>query len=168
MGLSEIAAGVSTTTEQRDRGVATVDDTDRDLAAALSQFADELPCAPAAAATVADAYVGGAPVDAAAHDADVAPVTAAKTLHRLGFEGLSPISATGDRVLGDYLDGRVSRADARALLSLSDVEFALATYVATHDHIDGARGVVEGALDDESSVAADGLDGATPDADEWL
>jgi len=168
MGLSDIAAGVSTTTEQRDRGVATVDDTDRDLAAALAAFADELPCAPAAAAAVADAYVGGAPVDAAGHDADVAPVTAAKTLHRLGFEGVSPTSTTGDRVLADYLDGRLSRADARALLSLSDVEFALATYVATHDPIDGARGVVEGALDGESSVAADGLDGATPDADEWL
>jgi hypothetical protein len=168
MGLADIAAGLSTTTEQDERGVASVDATDRDLAGALAPFADDLPCAPAAAAAVAKAYVGGAAVDAAGHDAGVAPITAAKSLHRLGFAGLSPVSDTGDRVLEDYLAGRMSRADARGLLSVSDAEFALATYVATHDAIEGARDVVEGALAAErtASVAKrDALDAAIPDGE---
>ena len=168
MGLADIAAGLSTTTEQREQGVASVDATDRDLADALDRFAENLPCAPAAAAAVAEAYVGGAAVDAAGHDAGVAPITAAKVLHRLGFAGLSPVSATGERVLEDYLAGRASRADARGLLSVSDAEFALATYVATHDPIEGARDVVEGALaaDRTASVAKrDALDAAMPDGE---
>jgi len=170
MGLADIAAGLSTTIEQDERGVASVDATGRDLAARLEAFADDLPCEPAAAAAVAEAYVGGAAVDAAGRAADVAPVTAAKTLHRLGFEGLSPVTATGERVLEDYLSGRVSRADARGLVGVTDAEFALATYLATHDPIDGARGVVEGALENErtASVAKrDALDATMPDADEW-
>jgi hypothetical protein len=170
MALSDIAAGLSTTTEQRERGVASVDATDRDLADALDAVADDLPCAADAAALVVDGYVGGAPVDAAGHDADVAPVTAAKTLHRLGFEGLAPTSATGDRVLEDYLAGRVSRADARGLLSIPDAEFALATYVATHDPIDGARAIVEGALENEQRASAakrDAFAETMPDADEF-
>lgn len=171
MGLSEIAAGLSVTTEQDERGVANVDATDRDLAGKLDEFDDDLPCDPAAAAAVAEAYVGGAPVDAAGHDGGVAPVTAAKTLHRLGFEGLSPVAATGRRVVDDFLAGRVSRVDARALVDVSDAEFALATYVATHDPIAGARGVVEGALEDgtEASVAKrDALAATMSDADEFV
>lgn len=170
MGLADIADGLSTTTEQDERGVASVDATDADLADALAGFAADLPCEPAAAAAVAEAYVGGAPVDAAGHDAGVAPMTAAKTLHRLGFAGLSPVSATGERVLEDYLDGRVSRADARGLLSLTEAEFALAAYVATHDALEGARDVVEGALaaDRTASVAKrDALDAAMPDGEDW-
>lgn len=171
MGLSEIAAGLTTTTEQADHGVASVDATDRDLASRLREYAAELPCDAPCAAAVAEAYVGGAAVDAAGHAAGVAPVTAAKTLHRLGFEGLSPISATGERVLEDYLDGRLSRADARGLLTTSDAEFALATYVATHDAIEGVRGVVEGALEAEhraSTEKRDALDATMPDADDFL
>ena len=151
MGLADIAAGLSTTTEQDERGVASVDATDAGLADALAAFAEDLPCEPAAAAAVAEAYVGGAPVDAAGHDADVPPMTAAKTLHRLGFTGLSPVAATGERVLEDYLAGRASRADARGLLSLSDAEFALATYVATHDPVDGA-------LEDERTATVEKRD----------
>jgi hypothetical protein len=171
MGLADIAAGLSTTTEQDERGVASVDVTDRDLGARLAPFADALPCESTTAAAVAESYVGGAPVDAAGHAAGVAPITAAKTLHRLGFEGLSPVSATGDRVLDDYLAGRVSRADARGLLAVSDAEFALATYLATHDPIDGARGVVEGALATEQAASVekrDALAATMPDADEWV
>ena len=158
MGLADIAAGLSTTTEQDERGVASVDATDAGLADALAAFAEDLPCEPAAAAAVAEAYVGGAPVDAAGHDADVPPMTAAKTLHRLGFTGLSPVTATGERVLEDYLAGRASRADARGLLSLSDAEFALATYVATHDPVEGVRGVVDGALEDERTATVEKRD----------
>ncbi|WP_323674376.1 hypothetical protein [Halorubellus sp. PRR65] len=168
MGLADIAAGLSTTTEQDERGVASVDATDAVLGDALAEFAAALPCKPVAAAAVAEAYVGGAAVDAAGHDAGVAPMTAAKTLHRLGFAGLSPVSATGERVLEDHLAGRVSRADARGLLSLSDAEFALATYVATHDAIDGARDVVEGALAAERTASVekrDALDATMPDGE---
>lgn len=168
MGLADIAAGLTTTTEQDEHGVASVDATDRDLGDALASFADDLPCAPDAAAAVAEAYVGGSAVDAAGHDAGVAPITAAKVLHRLGFAGLTPVSATGERVLEDYLAGRVSRADARGLLSVGDAEFALATYVATHDPVEGARGVVEGALATErtASVAKrDALDATMPDGE---
>jgi hypothetical protein len=170
MALSDIAAGLSTTTEQNDRGVASVDATDDDLAGRLAGHADALPCDPTTAAAVAEAYVGGAPVDAAGHDAGVAPVTAAKTLHRLGFDGLSPVSTVGERVLADYLDGRVSRADARGLVSVSDAEFALATYVATHDPIDGVRAIVDGALSEHGSASVakrDALGAAMPDGDEW-
>lgn len=158
MGLADIAAGVSTTTEQADRGVAEVDATDRDLAARLAAVADALPCEPAAAAAVAEAYVGGSAVDAAGHAAGVPPVTAAKTLHRLGFEGLSPVTATGERVLEDYLRGRVSRADARGLLSISEGEFALASYLATHDPIPGASGIVDDALANRSDASVEKRD----------
>lgn len=158
MGLADIAAGLETTTEQAERGVATVDATDRDLAARLDAFADALPCDAAAAAAVAEAYVGGAAVDAAAHDAGVPPVTAAKTLHRLGFDGLSPLSPTGERVLDDYRRGRVSRADARGLLSVTDGEFAFATYLATHDPIADARGVVDDALANGSNASVEKRD----------
>jgi hypothetical protein len=44
MGLSDIAAGVEVTTEQRDRGVATVDDTDVSLAERLADYETALPC----------------------------------------------------------------------------------------------------------------------------
>jgi hypothetical protein len=173
MGLSEIAAGLETTTEQADRGVAAVDATDRDLADALATDldADALPCDPAAAATVAESYGGGSPVDAASYDADVAPITAAKTLHVLGFEGLMPLAPTGERVLEDYLNGAISRHDARGLLDVTDAEFALATYLATHDPIDGARSVVEGALETEDNATVakhDALDATLPDATDSL
>jgi hypothetical protein len=64
--------------------------------------------------------------------------------------------------------GAVREHDVRGLLSLTDAEFALATYVATHDAVDGARGVVEGALaaDRRASTAKrDALDAAMPDGD---
>ncbi len=145
MGLSDIAAGVEVTTEQRDRGVATVDRTEQSLSERLATIAEELPCTGEAAATVVERYAGGGSVGAAARTADVAPMTAAKTLHLLG-ESVSPVGPTGRDVIDDYLAGELSRTDARQLARVSETEFALAVYVATHDPLPDARAAVEDAL----------------------
>jgi hypothetical protein len=146
MALSDIADGLEVTTRQRERGVATVHGVDRPLAHRLERHGDALPCAPAEAAAVVEAFVGGRSVGESAREADVAPVTAAKTLHRLGFDGVTPLSPTGHDVLRDWLAADLSRSDALALTGASEREFALATYVETHDAIDGACELVEGAL----------------------
>ncbi|WP_144905034.1 DUF7858 family protein [Halobellus captivus] len=135
MGLSEIAAGLELTTEQVQRGVATVDDTDVDLDARLREYEDDLPCTAAGAATVLDRYDAGTSVGDAGEAAALAPVTAAKLLHRCGFEGVTPLSPTAHRVLRDWIDGRLSRADALELTGADEAEFALAAYVETHDRI---------------------------------
>jgi hypothetical protein len=132
MGLSEIAAGLELRTEQVQRGVATVDDTDVDLDARLREYEADLPCTAAAASTVLERYDEGASVGDAGEAAALAPVTAAKLLHRCGFEGVSP---TARRVLRDWIDGRLSRADALELTSSDEAEFALAAYVETHEPI---------------------------------
>jgi len=135
MGLSEIAAGVEVTTEQTDCGVATVDDTDVDVERRLREFEADLPCTAAAAGTVLERYRAGESVEGAAAAASLAPVTAAKLLHRCGFEGIAPLSPTARRVLCDWLDGRLARAEALELTGATDAEFALAAYVETHDRI---------------------------------
>ncbi|MFB6142738.1 MAG: hypothetical protein ABEJ30_05285 [Halorientalis sp.] len=154
MGLSDIAAGIETTTRQRDRGVAAVDATDRSLAGRLEAFADDLPCAPGAAAAVVEAYAGGASVGESAREGGVVPVTAAKTLHLLGVEGVTPLSPTGRDVVRDWLSADVSRADAMALTGASEEEFALAAFVETHDPLPGAREVVDEALAPADSMVA--------------
>ncbi|MFB6136162.1 MAG: hypothetical protein ABEJ04_05345 [Halobacteriaceae archaeon] len=147
MGLADIAAEVGTTTvSQRERGVAAVDDTSETLADGLAPFGDDLPCTPAAAATLLEAYADGATVGEAGDAAGVAPVTAAKALHLVGVEGVTPLGPTGRRVVRDWLDARLSRADARTLTDASETEFALAVFVETHDPLEGARAVVESAL----------------------
>jgi len=135
MGLSEIAAGVESTTEQVDRGVATVDDTGVDLDRRLREHEAALPCTAAAAATVLEEYRSGADVGVAGESAALAPVTAAKLLHRCGFDGITPLSPTARRVLRDWLDGRLSRTEALELTGATDAAFALAAYVETHDPI---------------------------------
>ena len=135
MGLSEIAAGVESTTEQVERGVATVDDTGVDLDRRLREFESELPCTAAAAATVIKEYRSGADVGAAGDTAALAPITAAKLLVRCGFDGITPLSPTARRVLRDWLDGRLGRTEALELTGATDAEFALATYAETHDPI---------------------------------
>lgn len=135
MGLSEIAAGVESTTEQVDRGVATVDDTDVDLDGRFREHEADLPCTAAAAATVIEEYQSGAGVGAAGEPAALPPVTAAKLLHRCGFDGITPLSPTARRVLDDWLDGRLGRTEALELTGATDAEFALAAYVETHDSI---------------------------------
>lgn len=142
--LSDIAAGLEVTAEQRDRGVATVDDTDRSLAERLAGVG-KLPCTPEAAAVLVEAYAGGASVGESAREAGVAPTTAAKTLHLLG-EDVNPLAPTARRVVRDWLAGAVSRADALALTGADEAEFALAVYVETHDPLPDARDALAGAL----------------------
>lgn len=166
MGLSDIAAGVeTTTTEQRTRGVASVDRTDRSLADRLGAVAEELPCTPEAAATVARTYAGGASVEESAAEAGVVSVTAAKALHLLG-EPVDPLTPTAGRILDDWLAGEISRTEAKRLIGVGDDEFALGAYVATHEPIAGAEAVVADAL--STGRESDPLSDAVGDADDWL
>jgi hypothetical protein len=145
MGLSDIAAGVEVVDEQRDRGVAAVDRTEEDLAERLGSYADDLPCSPAEAATLVEAYAGGSSVGDAARAAGLSPTDGAKALHLFG-ESVSPVGPMGREVVGDWLDGQLGRSEAIRLAGASEREFALAAYVETHDPIEGAREAVEGAL----------------------
>lgn len=152
MGLSEIAAGLTVTTRQRERGVAIVDDTHESLVDWLEETDSELPCSPETAAALVDAYAGGASVGAAAAVADTVPMTAARTLHRLGTPGITPLSPLAREILDDYLAGALTRSDAIALAGVSEHEFALGAYVATHDPIPGSREVVQAALSPTESA----------------
>jgi hypothetical protein len=165
MGLSEIAAGVEVTTEQRDRGVATVDDTDATLAERLAAHADALPCSADAAATVVEVYAGGEAVGTAARVADIAPITAAKTLHLLS-ESVSPLGPTGREIVRDWLAAELSRAEARDLTGATEREFALAAYVETHDPLSGVEEAVAGVLAPERGT--DPLADARSDLPELL
>ena len=145
MGLSEIAAGIEVTDHQEQRSVATVDETDTTLADRLEPFAESLPCSPAEAAAVLERYSEGGSVGASGRTAGVAPTTAAKTLHLLG-ESVSPLGPTGREIVGDYLDGRLSRSEALELTRVGDESFALAVYVETHEPLEEACEAVEGFL----------------------
>ena len=149
VGLSDIAAGIEVTDEQRDRGVASVDDTDTDLAERLSAFAADLPCSASEAATLVESYAAGKSVGGAARAAGLAPATGARTLHRLG-EPVCPLSPVERDVVRDFLDARMGRTDAVSLVG-SETEFALGVYCETHDPIPGAVETLEGALAVESS-----------------
>lgn len=146
MGLSDIAAGLTVTTRQCERGVATVDDTTESLAEWLEQTDAEIPCTPETAAEIVEAYAGGASVGAAAAVADTVPMTAAKTLHRLGTPGITPLTPLDSEILEDYLSGELTRTDAIALAGVSEHEFALGAYIATHEPLSGARDAVEASL----------------------
>ncbi|WP_254543096.1 DUF7858 family protein [Halomarina pelagica] len=154
MGLSDIAAGLEVTTEQRERGIATVDATETALDERLAAFSAELPCSPEAAAAVVETYAEGASVGASAATADLPAMTGAKVLHLLG-EHVSPLGPTGRDLVRDWLDARLSRADALALSGASESAFALAVYVETHDPISGASEALEGVLapDGDAAVA---------------
>ncbi len=174
MTLSDIADGLEVTTEQRDRGVASVDataDGEAGLRERLGEFADELPCDAASAATVVEGHVAGKSVGESARAAGVAPVTAAKTLHLLGCEGVSPLTPDAHRIVRDWLSADLSRAEATELTGASETEFALAAFVETHEPIPGANDVVTGALAPDGDAAVekrDALAGATGDASELL
>lgn len=168
MGLADIAEGVTVTTRQRERGVASVDRTGESLAAQLAALDGDLPVDADVAASLAEAYSGGASVGDAASEAGVPPTTAAKALHRLGFEGLSPLSPLQRDVLDDWLTGECSRADAVELTGAGDREFALAAYVATHEPVEGAAEAVDGALStsrDAMVEKRDALAATLPDVD---
>ncbi|MFB6222623.1 MAG: hypothetical protein ABEH86_02990 [Haloarcula sp.] len=145
MALSDIAAGLEVTTQQRDHGVAAVDETDAPLPERLAPVDDSLPCSPSAAATVVEAYAAGKSVGDAGRTAGVAPVTAAKTLHLVG-EQVSPVGPRGREIVSDWLAGDLSRCDAIELTGTTEREFALAVYIETHDPLPAARDAVEGAL----------------------
>jgi hypothetical protein len=145
MGLGDIASGLEVTTEQRDRGVATVDRTDDSLAERLAAHAGALPCAPETAATVVEQYASGKSVGGAARAAGTVPTTAAKTLHLLG-ESVHPLGPTGREVVQDWLAGKLSRTEAVDLARASEAEFALAVYVETHDPLADACAAVEDTL----------------------
>lgn len=153
MTLSDIAAGIETTATQHERGVPTIDGTDEDLASRLADYAADLPCEPAAAATVLERYARGTSVGDVARAAAVAPMTAAKTLHRCGEPGLSPLGPTGRRIVRDWLSGDLSRSDALELTRASDEEFALAAYVESHDPVPGLVEASEAALGPTGSAS---------------
>lgn len=150
MGLSEIAAGIEVTAEQRDQGVATRDETDASIEERLAPFDERLPCSPASASTLLETYLEGASIGRAAAVAGVPETTAAKTLYLLG-EPIEPLTPTATRVLEDWLAGELSRTDARRVAGVGESEFALGAYIATHDPIEGAESALAGA----ASVATD-------------
>ncbi|QLG60684.1 DUF7858 family protein [Halorarum salinum] len=167
MALSDIAAGIEVTTEQRDRGVATVDDTGGDLRDRLAGRADALPCTPAAAATVLESHTGGTSVGESAREAGVAPMTAAKALHRCGVPGVSPLAPAGRRVVRDWLAGELPRSDALELTGGDEAAFALAAYVETHDPVPELAEAVESAAGPDGNATVekrDALAGTMTDA----
>jgi len=167
MGLADIAEGVTVTTRQRERGVASVDRTTESLSSRLAAVEADLPVGADAAATMAEAYAGGASVGDAATEAGVAPTTAAKTLHRLGFEGLSPLSPLQREMVQDWLAAECSRADALELTGASEREFALAAFVATHEPVEAAAAAVESALSNAGDAMVekrDAMAATLPDA----
>lgn len=167
MGLAEIAEGIEVTATQDERGVATVDDTDATLAERLEPFADELPCAPEAAATVLEQYAAGGSVGEAGRAAGVVPTTAAKTLHLLG-ESVCPLGPTGRDIVRDWIAGELSRRDALELTRVGREEFALAVYVETHDPLEEACSAVEGVLAARRAESRQPLSSALGDAGELL
>jgi len=158
MALSDIAAGLEVTAEQRDYGVATVDDTARDLHERLAPYSETLPCETDAAVTIVESHASGVAVGEIARRAGVAPMTAAKTLHLLGASGISPLSAIGHELIEDWLSANISRSEAFTLSGAGETEFALATFIETHDPLDGAAEVLEGALALDGDAAVEKRD----------
>lgn len=152
MGLSDIAAGIEIREQQRERGVPTVDATSGDLRSRFEERADALPCTPAAATSVIEAYTAGTSIGDCAREAGIAPMTAAKLLHRCGVTGLSPLAPTARRVLRDWLSGDVPRSEAVELVG-DEADFALAAYIETHDPIPDLAEAVEGALEPDSTAS---------------
>lgn len=158
MGLSEIAAGIEVTTRQRERGVPAVDDTGGDLVERLRAGADALPCTSEAAGTVVECHAAGASVGESAREAGVAPVTAAKALHRCGVAGVSPLAPAARAVVRDWLAGELPRTEAVALTGGDEAEFALAAYVESHEPVDELAAAVEGSLAPERSASVEKRD----------
>ncbi len=158
MTLADIAAGIEVVDEQRDRGVATVDDTGGDLADALSDHEADLPCSAEEAAGVLSAYADGESVGAAGHEAGVVPVTAAKVLHLVGMDGVSPLGPTARRIVRDWLSAEVSRAEARELTGASEREFALAAFVESHDPLAGTGEIRERVFAADANAAVEKRD----------
>jgi hypothetical protein len=152
MGLSDIAAGIEVHEPQRERGVPTVDATADDPVVRLDAHGDALPCTPEAAASVLETYAAGTSVGDCAREAGVAPMTAAKLLHRCGVSGLSPLAPTARDILRDWLDGDLSRAEAVELVGADEADFALATYVETHDPVPELADAVAGVREPDATA----------------
>lgn len=135
MALEDIAAGVEVTSRQRDRGVATVDETETSLVERIEPHASELPCTAQAAATILESYEAGNSIGSSARAAGVAPMTAARTLYRCGTPGVCPLSSTNRQIVRDWIAGELGRAEAVTLTGAGDAEFALTTYIETHDPV---------------------------------
>lgn len=146
MDLADIADGLEVTAEQRDRGVAAVDRTGEDLVDRLAPHADALPCTPEATATVVRSHTAGTSVGESARSAGIAPVTAAKALHRCGIGGVCPLAPTAREVVRDWVAGELSRAEALELTGADGAEFALAAYVESHDPVPDLVAAVDAAV----------------------
>lgn len=155
MGLRELAAGITVTDEQRDRGVTEVDAAETPLVDRLAAHEDALPCTAAAAATVLESHTAGRSVGESAREANVAPMTAAKLLHRCGVAGVCPLAPTAREVVRDWLAGDLSRADAETLTGADDADFALATYVETHDPVPELKPVADAVATPDRSRAVE-------------
>jgi len=163
MTLSEIAAGIEVTAEQERRDVAAVDETG-DLVERLRPHADALPCTPEAAATVVETHAAGTSVGESAREAGIAPVTAAKALHRCGVSGVTPLSPMARQVVRDWTKGELSRTEALELTGASEAEFALGAYIESHD----ADPALAEAATDLQGDHEDPLADAVGDADEFF
>ena len=154
MTLSDIAAGIETVTEQERRSVTAVDATERSLTERFAAVDTELPCSPESAATVVEQYVRGEGTEAAATAAGVAPITAAKVLHRTGAADISPLSPAGRTAVREWLAGKRSRADVLAVTDCSQAAFVLGAYVEKHDREPELTAAVEAVLtpSDDASV----------------
>jgi hypothetical protein len=167
VSLEEIAAGIEVVEHQRNRGVATTDRTSASLVDQLETAAAALPCTPEAAATILETHAAGTSVGESARKAGVVPITAAKVLHRCGADGVTPLSPGAREILRDWLTGELSRSEARALTGASEAEFALATYVETHDPHDRLSTVASEALTCEKRPNRNSLEGTLPEPDEF-
>ena len=135
MTLSEIAAGIEVTSEQRDRGAAVVDDTDVPAVERFREHADALPCTPEAVATLVDAYTVGSSVGEAAGEAGVAPMVAAKALYRCGLTGVRPLAPSRRGGGGGAGGGAGRPPPGGARAGGGGAAFALATHAETHDPV---------------------------------
>ncbi|WP_266079499.1 DUF7858 family protein [Haladaptatus caseinilyticus] len=158
MALSDIAEGLEVTTEQRNRGVATVDDTGRNLGEQLTAFASDLPCDADTAEKILESYSAGISIGETARESGVAPITAAKTLHLLSVDGVSPLGPIGHEIIRDWLSADLSRTEARTLTGANETEFALATFIETHEPIAGSAEVVESVLTPGGDAAVEKRD----------
>lgn len=163
MGLSELAAGVTVTDEQRQRGVAAVDRTSGSLAERLEACESALPTDATTAAAILERYAAGGSVGQAAAAGNVAPITAAQTLHLAG-ETISPLGPTGRDVVRDWIAGKLSRTEALSLSRAGPTEFALAAYAETHEPLDAALSALDAAA--EAAEFADAADAALVNAAE--
>jgi len=133
MTLSDIAAGIEVTAEQERRDVAAVDETGAVVVERLRPHAETLPCTPEAAATVVETHAAGTSVGESAREAGIAPVTAAKALHCCGVSGVTPLSPIARQVVRDWMAGELGRTEALELTGASEAEFALGTYIESHE-----------------------------------